>query len=450
VSGSMISGLASGLDTATIIDQLMQLEALPQSRLKIQQSAEKASLAAYRAINTDTTLLRDKAETLAKASTWQTVQGTVTGSGASGVTVKVAGTAAPNTFSVTVDKLAARHQLGFTDSAAMSDVVVAGASVKLTTNDGTAHDITTGGGTLTELVAAINAKTGETGVTATAVKVADGSYRLLAQSTATGANTSFTLTNADDSSLLGGATVTAGSDAQVSLGSGITATSTSNTFTGLIPGVDLTIDPTAAVGSTATVTVAQSSATVVTSVKDLVTQLNSLLASIDAKTASKTATAEAGVLAGDSTARAARNALLESVFGPGSTTMADAGIQTDRYGKLVFDETKFKDAYAKDPAAVAAMFTSGATSATDGFAARLKTAANSACDRTTGTLTSAIASHDATVTRFTKNIEAWDDRLELRRSNLQRQYTALETALSGMQAQSSWLASQIASLPTYS
>ena len=45
------------------------------------------------------------------------------------------------------------------------------------------HDLATGGGTLAELVAAINASTKDTGVTATAVKVADGSYRLLAQST---------------------------------------------------------------------------------------------------------------------------------------------------------------------------------------------------------------------------------------------------------------------------
>jgi flagellar hook-associated protein 2 len=66
-----------------------------------------------------------------------------------------------------------------------------------------------------------------------------------------------------------------------------------------------------------------------------------------------------------------------------------------------------------------------------------------------GTITSAITNRDASVSRFTKSIEAWDDRLELRRSTLSRQYTALETALSGMQSQSSWLSSQIASLPSY-
>jgi flagellar hook-associated protein 2 len=449
VATSSISGLSSGLDTASIIDQLMRLEALPQTRLQNQQIAEKSRLAAFRALNTDTTLLRDKAETLAKAATWETVQGTVTGSGAAGVTVKVAGTAAPNSFSVTVDQLATRHQLGFTDSSAMSDVVVSGSDVKLTTNDGTEHVISTGGGTLAELVAAINAKTADTGVSATAVKTADGSYRLLAQSTATGADSTFTLTNDDDSPLLGDATVSAGTDAQISLGAGITATSSSNTFTALVPGVDLTLDPTAAIGSQATVTVAQNTTTISDTVKALVTQINSLLGSIDDKTSTKTGVV--GVIAGDTTARGLRNSLLESVFaGAGATTMADAGIQTDRYGKLVFDEAKFKDAYAKDPEAVAAMFTSGATTATDGWAARIKTAANVACDRVTGTLTSAISSGDATISRFTKSIDAWDDRLELRRSTLERQYAALETALSGLQSQGSWLSSQIAGLPSWS
>jgi len=56
-----------------------------------QQTSEKSRLAALRTLNTDTMALRDKAEALTKASTWQTVGGTVTG--AAGVTVKVAGTA---------------------------------------------------------------------------------------------------------------------------------------------------------------------------------------------------------------------------------------------------------------------------------------------------------------------------------------------------------------------
>lgn len=445
-----IGGIASGLDTATIINQLMQLEALPQSRLKSQQGTEKSRLTAYRALNTDTSMLGSKAESLAKASTWQTAKGTVSGAGAAGVTVKVGAAATPGQLSFTVDKVAARHQLAFTDSAALSDVV-AGATVKLTDHDGTVHDLATGGGTLTEVVAAINASTKDTGVTATAVKVSDNSYRLLVQSAATGADTSFTLTKGDGTDLLSGASVTAGSDAQITLGGGITATSTSNTFTGIVPGVDVTLDPAATLGSSATVTVAQDSTDVVASVKEMVKSLNSLLSSIDTQTAGKTGTTSAGVLAGDSTARALRSTLVNTIFGyDGKTTMADIGIQTDKFGSIVFDETKLKDALAKDPAAVAARFTTGATKETDGWAARLFKATEAATDRKEGTLTAAISGRDAEITRLTKNIEAWDSRLDLRRTTLERQYSALEVALSGIQSQGNWLSGQLAGLSSSS
>ena len=443
---SSISGLASGLDTASIIDQLMQLEAVPQGKLTTQQTAEKAVVTALRAVNTDTALFASKAAILAKPSTWQTLKGTVSGSG---VGVTVGATASPTNFSVTIDKLATTHQVGFANAAALTDVV-AGSTVKLTSNDGTEHDIAVGGGTLKEVVAALNAATSDTGVTATAVKVADGSYRLITESTKTGANSSFTLTNGDGNDLLGGTAVRAGGDAQISMGLGITATSSSNTFTDIVPGVTLTLASTATTGSTSTITVKQDSSSVAASVSGLVDQLNSLLTSIDAATAASTSTTAAGTLSGDPTSKSLRNALLETVFGSStSTSMASVGIQTDRYGKIVFDADKFNAAYAADPAGVAAQFTTGATPETDGWAARLASVAKGASDSGTGTLTNAINGHNTTIDRLGKSIEDWDDRLELRRTSLERQYTALETALSTLNSQSSWLAGQIASLPSY-
>lgn len=443
---SSISGLSSGLNTADIIDQLMQLEAVPQTRLKTQQTAEQAIQAALRSLNTNTSLLGSKAETLAKPATWQTLKGTATGAG---VSVAVTAAASASSFSVTVDRLAKTHQVAFTNAAALSDVV-AGSSVKLTTNDGTVHDISTGGGTLTEVAAAINAKSSVTSVSATTVKVADGSYKLLTESTTTGAATSFTLTNGDGSGLLGGSTVRAGEDAQISLGVGITATSSTNTFTDITPGVTLTLATSATVGSAVSIKVAQDPTSVSSAVSDLVDQVNQLLTTIDTQTATKSETAAAGVLVGDPTARTLRNQLLETVFG-GTGSLASLGIQTDRYGKLVFNAETFKTAYAADPAGVAAKFTTGATPAdTGGWAARVAAVAKTASSPTGGTITASINGHATSIARLDKSITDWDDRLTMRRTSLERQYTALETALSTLQSQSTWLSSQIASLPTYS
>jgi flagellar hook-associated protein 2 len=441
VSTSSVSGLSSGLDTATIIDQLMQLEAVPQTRLQAQQTTENSVLTALRSLNTDTLLLGDKADALAKASTWQSFKGAATGTG---VTVSVGSTASASSFSVTIDRVATTHQVVFTDAASLSTVIATGSTIKLTADDGTGYDISTGDGTFTSVVAAINAQTADTGVRATAVKVADGSYRLLTESVETGAASAFTLTNDDGSDLLGGTTVRAGADAQISLGLGLTATSSTNNFTDITPGVSLTIDPTATVGSTSMVTVARDPTTVKAAVSALVDSVNGILASIDKQAVS------GGALAGDTTSRSLRTALLDAVFGDGSSTMASAGIQTDRYGKLVFDDAAFDKSYAADPAAVATMFTTSTTSAQAGWAARVADVAKTASNAATGTLTSAIAGRTTSIDRLTDSIADWDDRLEIRRSTLERTYTALETALNNLQSQGSWLTSQIASLPSFS
>jgi len=441
VATSSISGLASGLDTATIIDQLMQLEAVSQTKLSTRKDTENKSIAALRQLNTDTSLLASNAAKLAKAETWQTLKATVTGSG---VTATASASASATSFSVTIDRLANTHQVGFDDSAAL-DTVVASGPVTITGHDGTPFDpIDVGGGTLQEVADAINAAKAETGVGATLVKTADNSYRLLLESTATGVESSFTIAGVTG---LGATQQRAGQDAQVSLGLGITATSATNTFTELAPGVTVTLSSSAKVGDTATVTVAQNSSSVSNSVSALVDQLNSLLTTIDSQTAGKTSTTSAGTLAGDPTARSLRSALLNTVFGDGTTSMAQIGIQTDRYGKLVFDADKFAEAYAADPAGVAAEFTSGEP---NGWAARVEAVAKAATDVYDGTITNAITGRTNAVERLTKSIEEWDDRLALRRTSLERQYTALETALSRMQSQSSWLAGQIAGLPTYS
>lgn len=456
---SSISGLASGLDTATIINQLMQLEATSQNRLKAQQTTQKSVLAALQALNTDTALLAGKAASLAKATTWQTLKGT---SSSSDVSVALGTSAAPSSLSLTVLAVAANHQLGFADAHPMSDFVVAGGgvgvttSVELKTNDGVVHTLATGSGTLQELVDAVNLSTKDTGVTATAVGTGNGGFRLLVQSTATGDNTSFTLKNTDQSALLGDATIRAGADAKVDLGAGITATSHTSTFTDLLPGVSVTLAATAKAGTTAGVTVAQDPSGVKSSVKALVDQLNALISKIDAQTAPGTSTAPAGVLAGDAMARGLRSALVNTVFGSDDSSMAAVGIQTDRFGKLVFDEAAFTKAYAANPAAVAAQFTTAATvpppasQPPDGWAARLAGVATTASDATTGTIGAAITGRKTTIDRLADGISAWDMRLELRRTSLTRQYTALETALSSLQSQGNWLAGQLNSLPSSS
>jgi flagellar hook-associated protein 2 len=90
------------------------------------------------------------------------------------------------------------------------------------------------------------------------------------------------------------------------------------------------------------------------------------------------------------------------------------------------------------------------TPAVPGVAQRLATLAQQASNTTTGTLTLLAKSQDEGADDLQTQIDDWDRRLELRKTALTAQFSAMETMLGTLQNQSSWLSSQIGSLPTWS
>lgn len=438
---SSISGLASGLDTALIINQLMQLEAVPQSKLKTKVSTQQSTITVLQTLNTRLALVASKAEALTKATAWSPVTATTT-NGAVNVTAKTS--AAPASLNVTVLDVARTHQLGFTQAAKLTDAVTgASTSVRLDRFDGSPLTLTTDG-TLQGVIDAINDPGNETGLRASAIKVGvDGSgdpqYQLLVESIETGTAQDFELTAEDGGALLGGHTARAGSDARISLGTGITVTSTSNTFADVLDGVTITLSNAATNATTATLVVARDTSSMTAQVQDLVDTLNAALAELAAQTGYNADTGTAGRLIGDSAMRALSSQLLNSVYPTDGGSLASLGIQTSRSGKLEFDAARFKEAYAADPAAVAERF----TTAGGGFADRLTTIAKAASNSTDGAIGMAITGRKDEVTRLQSSIDAWDLRLQMRRTTLERQYTALETAMSQMNSQSNWLGAQI-------
>ena len=55
---------------------------------------------------------------------------------------------------------------------------------------------------------------------------------------------------------------------------------------------------------------------------------------------------------------------------------------------------------------------------------------------------------DRRIKGFTDQMTRLEDRLTVRELNMRRQYSNLQTLLGGLQSQSTWLSSQISSLPT--
>ena len=281
------SGLASGLDTSSIISQLMSVESQPQTDLKNRVASEQTQVSALQGINTALAALASSADSFTTGSTWTQLAAT---SSNAAVSVTAASTATPTNLSVKVLSTATPAQLSFTSAKELTDLVATpNTDLTLTTADGTALTVNTGDGTLKTLVANINAATtGATGakplVTASLVgagNAADGQpqYKLLISSNATGAG-SLSISGDSAGSWIMQGTSYAGSDAQIDIGAGIQLSSSTNTFTGVLPGVDLTIAAGTAANTTSQVAITDNGSTRASAMSAFVSQINSVLKSI--------------------------------------------------------------------------------------------------------------------------------------------------------------------------
>lgn len=459
MAGTSVSGLISGLDTATIISQLMQIEAQPQTRLKSRVGLEQTALTALQGLNAKLSALATKAAELAQPADWTTSTASTT---SDHVAATARDGATPASLTFTVTQTASRSQALFATAASRTAPGTAPANTDVTFSfaDGRSVTVNTGDGSLEAVAAAVSSATidgADAGLDAVLVRAGGTAeaptYRLMVSTATTGEATRFTVS---DPALLGGATVTGGRDAVLSI-DGVESRSATNVFTDLMPGVDVTVKTGAEADGPVTVTVARDGAALSDRVKAVVDALNAALTDLSAVTAQGLNGARGGVLAGDATLRDVRNQLLSSITnGIGGQSLAEVGIEVDRYGKVEFDAEKFTAAYAADPAATEAMFVdtdpkaTGAANTDDGFATALEALGKRFSNSTDGVVTSLVKGRTAAIDGLNDAIDSWDVRLEQRRLTLERQYAALEVALGKLQSQSAWLAGQIGSLPSMS
>ncbi|MBB3676507.1 flagellar filament capping protein FliD [Modestobacter versicolor] len=453
---SVSTGLISGIDYSTMITQLMQVEANPQSLLKNQLTATKSDATAYRAVNTRFETLRSAAAALTADTAWTAVKAS---SSNASVAASAGATAVGGSVTFTVKQLATAHSEISDQAWTGTDQAFGAGTFTFTPKGGTATAIAipttnAGGATLADAVAAINAS--DKGLTAAAVRVKDGEYRLQVTAKATGEKASFVV--GDDTAWK---TAVTGQDAKLTLGElALEVSSDTNTFTGLMADTSITVSKT---GETATVGVTKDPSSVTTKVKALVDAANNMLQAVTDYTDPEN---DAALLKGDSTLRSLANKVLD-VFsgGVGGVSASSLGVKLTRDGKLEFDSAAFTAKMASDPAAVkdlltrktivspgADLISGNADDVTSplGFAAKLEALAKGASDTTTGSLVLLAKSQDALATDLQTRIDNWDTRLALRKSSLTAQFTAMEKALGTMQNQASWLSSQIAGLPSWS
>jgi flagellar hook-associated protein 2 len=240
----------------------------------------------------------------------------------------------------------------------------------LTVGSLSAAEINTGNGSLTSVVQAINA-TG-LGISASAIATGKNQYNLSLQATSTGAVNTINIDPNAFSGVGSLTTVSAATDAQISVGTGasaFTVTNDSNEITGLMPGVTIDLqeaDP----GVPTTVSLQPDGTTMAATVQSLVTAANQLITDLNTATAFTPGTGGAagtgGPLLGDPTAEALLSSVLGAISGQAGVDSTGSaglvGITMNSNGTLSFDSATFASAYETDPTAVANTFTSGGSS----------------------------------------------------------------------------------------
>lgn len=439
-----VSGLASGLDWAKIIQDVMSVARRPAQLLEERKAGLERVKAAWGEIEGLLERLDGQARALTEESAWQV---RLAKSSAEGVVSAAAGTTAPTgSYAVEVVRLAQAHVVA---SDAQADPA---ASLNLTgtftvgVGDRQATVEVAPTDSLLVIRDRINAAAGAMVV----ASVVDG--RLVVRSLTTGKagamawrDTSGTvlqslgvLTPPDASGNVSFKNQLAEPlDAELRV-DGLTVSRSSNTVTDVVPGLTLHLHGT----GSATVTVALDVDRLVGQVRGFVNAYNAALERIRAL-GSKGAT-----LFGDFSLqqieRQLRHLAYETVRGldPATDSLYDIGISSvDRSGTLAIDESKLRTALDNRAADVAALFSSPA-----GVATRLHEAVGRWLDEQWGSVSTRQRGVDAQITRITEQLQALEDRLERERARLAEQFVQLEKALAAWQSQGALVQQRLAML----
>ena len=249
---------------------------------------------------------------------------------------------------------------------AAAGTITAVVSGGLTTGTVNGNNVSTGDGSLATVVGNINAA--GAGVTASAVQVGLNTYRLQITSNTAGANNGENIDASSFNDNVGGfLTLTAASDAQVTVGTGsgaYTVSSSTNSMSGLLPGVTLTLKQQSTIP--VTVTVSRDDQGIADKVQALIDAANAVQTTVAGLTKYDPSSNTASPLTGDPTATNLMSALTTAFIGvvPGANPQSPglAGVSIDGTGAFTFDRTKFLAAFDADPSGVTKLFAQGGSS----------------------------------------------------------------------------------------
>jgi len=431
MSAISFSGLATGLDTAGIVAQLVELKRRPIYRLQKRRSGYETQIKALSTFKDKLKALQSAANNMDTSSEFSSLK--ASSSDSDFFTVTADSDAAPGSFEIDVTKLATAQKevsQGFD-----SNLDSMGTGIVSFTVDGETTDLTLIGYTsLQSLATKINNDVA--GVSASLVNDGSGTgaYHLVLSSEAAGSTGAFTF---DFSGLSGGVAPVMtnnqlAADAELTIDN-IPVTATSNNPTDVISGLTLNLVD---IGS-ATVTIERDSEGISNKVKALVDAYNDVFSFVTKNTAAD------GDLHSNPTLRAVASRI-ESIFtssldgGLGDKTLlAQVGIKRADARQIKFEQSDFDTALADDFSGVRDLFIEREGNL--GKTYLIDQAIDDMTDSIDGLFKISTDAINKKIDYADQNIERYERGIESYQLTLTRRFTAMEQMVSQLQAQGNYL-----------
>jgi flagellar hook-associated protein 2 len=461
MAGLSLSGLASGVDTASIVDQLMALERQKLTTIGYRKAAVTGQQDALKEVASKLSSLKDAALALSTETTWTQKQ-TVESSDPTRVAVSLMAGAGIGGQSISVDRLASSAQRRFNFTGAAFDAqgkTTSAETITLAYADGSSPATINldAGATKQQIADAINAKTTGPAVAAV-VKDANGVEQLYLSARKTGKDSDFTASFSAAAAEDGTFVRATGDDLQAAyrIGAGGQQLSSSNVVENAIPGVRITLKGVTAAPATVNVSEpALDRDAIKTKVKAFVDAYNAVVDTTRSKLTEQSVRnptsefqAARGQLFGDSGMTAMLSRLRQDmasvVTATGINDLGDLGIGIPKAtgtssadakaGKLVLDDAKLTAALDSDFTAVKSFLST--------FSKDVETFVKGQTGGS-GIIDDRIKSGDRQNKRIQDQLDKANERIDAREKRLKAQFAAMEAALQNSQTQGAWLAGQI-------
>lgn len=358
-----VSDALSSSQITSLIQQATAADQLPAGVVQAQEKPIEAQVTALTQVQGALSQLQSALGGLANIQTLAQRAVSVSPNGA--VTATAGNATQPGTYSLTGIHLAAAESLISSGSASASGSLGAG-TLTIQVGTGTAVNVTIAGGSssLADIAQAIDQA--DAGVQASVVF--DGSnYHLVLTGNGTGTANAFTVSGSGALAGLSYSPVTSGGGLAVTSAAanaafsldGLTITSGSNTISGVVPGLSLTL----AQSGSATVKVTQNANALESAAENLVSALNNVLGAIT-QNATYSPTSGGGPLFGNIGIEIIRSDLLNAVstttnptagLGGPYSSLSTIGFTVTSGGAITFDPTKFESAAQTNYGAVASL-----------------------------------------------------------------------------------------------